>query len=300
MAELAYAHDSKSCVLTDLWVQLPPRAQLNPFRGFDFHHFLCYNLASSLTSRRRSLYQVKHEILGKTDGNFRLSKVEPTVFLKNVKANLQRRGIAKIFIPHCNLGNQVARLGDGNEFAFTPWLMRTAIGFDGAMVIEPNVAVGILNADCPVITLFDRTKGQLILLHGGLKCLWPEKPSKPTIIDSAFRNFKLNPRKLEAFIGFGAGPCCYGVDHLPEQYKRLLPFQYKTIKGPRTGQNSINLFEMAEAQLIDHGVKAESIMIHSECTACAGREDDNPKYHSNIYEGETGGRNLTFAWFEAV
>lgn len=27
MAELAYAHDSKSCVLTDLWVQLPPRAQ---------------------------------------------------------------------------------------------------------------------------------------------------------------------------------------------------------------------------------------------------------------------------------
>src|SRR3989338_4296917 len=26
VAELAYAHDSKSCVLTDLWVQLPPRA----------------------------------------------------------------------------------------------------------------------------------------------------------------------------------------------------------------------------------------------------------------------------------
>ena len=26
MAELAYAHDSKSCVLTGLWVQLPPRA----------------------------------------------------------------------------------------------------------------------------------------------------------------------------------------------------------------------------------------------------------------------------------
>ena len=27
VAELAYAYDSKSYVLTDLWVQLPPRAQ---------------------------------------------------------------------------------------------------------------------------------------------------------------------------------------------------------------------------------------------------------------------------------
>ena len=246
------------------------------------------------------MFQIRHALTYKSEGNFRYSRVDKLNFTIRLRDIIRKRDISKIFIPHCNLGTQVARLGDGNEKIITPWFIRTNPGFDGALVSEPKVAIGILNADCPIITIFDRKKGQLILLHAGLKCLVPDRDSEHSIIDTAFSDFKLNPSSVEVFIGFGAGPCCYGIDHIPSRHSRFGQNLKVAVRGPRTGQDSLDLSLLAKEKLLSHGVTEESINIDNKCTACAGHEIDNPGFHSNIYEGEPAGRNLAFAWFEEI
>lgn len=249
------------------------------------------------------MYQLRHELIGKSGGDFRPQYNEPeqSFFIESLEYQLNKRGIKKVFSPHCKLTANVARLGDENQKSVRPWLIRTAPGVDGGMITEPDTALALFNADCPVIILFDRQQGQLVLLHAGFRCLVPKDSVIPNIVSAAFENFNLNPAALEAFIGFGAGPCCYGVEHYKEEVNtpKFWQYRWRTYKGPRIGQVSLDLLGIAEEQLNDHGVAEDNIYINNICTACAGRgKGGSGQYHSNIYEGVSAGRNLVLTWFE--
>ena len=249
------------------------------------------------------MYQLKYDLIGKNSGDFRPKYKQPeqAYFLECVENQLNKRNIYKVFSPHCQMTTNVARIGDKEEKIITPWLIRTPPGFDGAMVTEPRTAIAIFNADCPVIILFDRQRGHLVLLHAGFRCLLPKDPKAPNIVSTAFRDFKLDPSALEAFIGFGAGRCCYGIDHHIKELdnQKIWPFLWKVEKGPRTGQKSLDLFNLARYRLRNQGLMESDISVNYTCTACTGRNNDkNGQYYSNIYEGRDTGRNLVLAWFD--
>ncbi len=244
------------------------------------------------------MFHARYDIIGKNKGNFRYGKIDEALFLENLKHQLDKRGIKKVLIPHCTMTTNLASLEMAGLKEITPWFIRTEPGFDGAIVTEPNTAIGILNADCPVITLFDNKKGRLVLLHAGLRCLVPEDSSQPNIINKAFEDLKINPS--EVFLGFGAGSCCYGAEHHSKELNNpnFWPFISRAYKGPRTGQLSLNLLNLAAAEIRKQGVGHEYLEINLPCTACLGRDnDDKGRYHSNIYEGKSAGRNLVLAWF---
>lgn len=251
------------------------------------------------------MYQLKCKIIGKKDGNFRFAGADQDLYIENLRLQIGLRGISKVFIPHCGLTTNVAQLGKEVQKFVTPWFIRTEPGIDGAMVTEPGTAIGILNADCPVVILFDQQRGHLVLLHAGFRCLVPKDISTPNIISTAFKNFQLDPPRLDAFIGLGAGPCCYGIDHhLSEVDKmKFWPYLCNANKGPRTGQTSFDLSNLAKTQLLTYGVKRDAISLRRQCTACTGRQNwrgslDSGDYYSNIYEGKSTGRNLVLAWFD--
>ena len=242
------------------------------------------------------MFHLDYDIVGKDGGNFKPQYDEPkrSLFLKHLRHELDVRGLSRVFAPHCEFTTNVARLGDGNEENGLSWFVRTTTGFDGGIVTEPGTAIAIFNADCPVVILFDKESGRLALLHAGFRCLVPKDQNEPNIIDTALNNPLLDTSKLEAFIGFGAGPCCYGINHIDESEKeKLKPFTYRATKGPRTGQTSLNLVALAQQQLVNHGI--EEGLISQVCTACSNYK--GICYHSNIYEGELAGRNLVLAWF---
>lgn len=247
------------------------------------------------------MYQLKYDLIGKSSGDFRPQYNEPeqSFFIESLEYQLNKRGIRKVFSPHCKLTTNVARLGDENQKSVRPWLIRTEPGFDGGMITEPDTALALFNADCPVVILFDKWRGCLVLLHAGFRCLVPKDSTIPSIVQTAFRDLRLKPLLFDAFIGFGAGPCCYGANHINEIYRpELAPFIERATKGPRVGQFSLNLAALAKEQLIDCGILENNISVDNTCTACASRENGgNGQYHSNIYEGVSAGRNLVLAWF---
>lgn len=250
------------------------------------------------------MYQLRHEMFGKKEGNFRPATVDEIALLDNLKRQITKNGITGIFAPHCARSTRVTRLGNGHEIYKTPWLARTKPGFDGGMVFQPKIALAMFNADCPAVILFDRNLGHLAMLHAGFRCLVPQDAKETSIISKKnLQELALDLHNLEAFIGYGAGPCCYGVNNYKKDLEnpKFMPFISEARKGPCKGQLSLDLHGLAAQQLRDCGVKG-CITIDHTCTACFGRNDVTEGiFHSNIYEwrkdSDTVGRNLVLTWF---
>lgn len=249
------------------------------------------------------MYQLKYDLIGKFGGDFRPHYKQPeyAYFIGRLERQLNKSNLYEVFSPHCQMTTNVTQMDKGKQLIITPWLTRTPPGVDGAMITKPGPAIALFNADCPVIILLDQNRGRLILLHASFRCLVPKNRKKPNIVSTAFKKFKLDPSVLKVFIGFGAGPCCYGANHYFEDIHRpeTEPFIEITRKGPRKGQMSFNLISFARKQLRNHGVKESAVSTDERCTACAGRQDGGEgDFHSNIYDGKDCGRNLVLAWFE--
>lgn len=247
------------------------------------------------------MYRIHRQIIGKASGNFRPYHDRPEIFgfLDNLEHQINLRHINKVYSPHCQLTTNLSQIGRGNDIEITNWFIRTTPGFDGAMINEPGTAIAIFNADCPAIIMFDRIRGKLILLHGGFRCLVPENRRMPNIIERAFDDFRLDPNNLETYIGFGIGPCCYGIEHMDKFDRPIMDWVLsRAVKGPRKGQISLDLFRLAKYYLMMNGVPSERIIVNNTCTACYNRKPDHSggDYYSNTYEGSEAGRNVVLAW----
>ena len=64
---------------------------------------------------------------------------------------------------------EVYRPSEGN----LPEILRTKEPADGMLIpFNPEIAVGICNADCPIVVIYDYKK--MAVLHGGYRCLMRE------------------------------------------------------------------------------------------------------------------------------
>lgn len=243
--------------------------------------------------------EIQHCIVG-NEGIDYGSKVEKSERIQRITEQLRIRGIKKVFLPACGFTTRIVTLGEGNE-QWTPEIIWTKEKADGVVVSEPNVAVGICNGDCPVVIIRDTDTNRLILLHAGTRCLIPKH--NESIILEAFNKYRLHPERVRIVVGYGVGPCCYGIGFL-----RKIIFQATTLtrtvdlplpyglkfsvahKGPRKGKISLDLYDLIRKQLSwQCEVPKENIEINSSCTACAG-------YHSHSYKDKNAGRNLVLAW----
>lgn len=230
------------------------------------------------------------QIFGKENGNFRVSQVSREVLLGNLDRIRSRFGLHAIFSPQCDFTTRIESF-DPKSPPEKDWFTRSAEKADGGVVHQPGVAVALFNADCPVISIFERPKHRLTLLHAGFRCVIREKKGETNIIRAAFDLFKFSPHNVRVFVGYGIGPCCFGARY-PEIANSSLNLPVAvTSRGPRAGETSVNLYEVIRREIRSLGVPETSIKIDSTCTACAGG------YHSNTYDGSLAGRNAVLAWF---
>ena len=212
-------------------------------------------------------------------------------------------GISTLVSPVCGFTNTIVNGTDRLNLTVEFGIHRSIKLADGAILDMCNEGVVIFNADCPVIGVMDRVQRQLAVLHGGFRCLIPEKPRRGPrpkgIIQTLFENFAFDPVRCQAFFGFGIGPCCYGAEHLRELDDDLtldLPIGRAT-RGARKGQRSIDLYELIHGQLVAAKLRPESISWNARCTACAGTHFPNePKYHSHTRQAGNAGRNASIIW----
>jgi polyphenol oxidase len=162
---------------------------------------------------------------------------------------------------------------------------------DGMMTSEPGVLLAIQTADCIPILVADTKRRAIAGFHAG----W--RGTLKRIVEGGIGRMRLEfgsrPEDLIAAIGPGIGQCCYAVgedvrgefesqftyaDELfcevsdSDPVKEKYPLLFMTARAP--GHSDIgpslhlDLVEANRRQLLDAGLRAESISVVGDCTSC--------------------------------
>ena len=182
---------------------------------------------------------------------------------------------------------------------------------DGLMTNQPGVLLAIQTADCIPVLVADVKKKAVAAFHAG----W--RGTVKRIVESGVGKmrvaFRSRPEDLVAAIGPGIAACCYAVgeevrtefgsqfsyvadlfhevsdtDPVREKY----PMLFLTARAP--GHSNLgpslhlNLMEANRRQLVDAGLRSDSITVIGDCTRC-----QNNRYFSYRAEQGSTGRLLS-------
>ena len=151
---------------------------------------------------------------------------------------------------------------------------------DALQTTRTNLALAVATADCvPVVIASDTA---FAVVHAG----WRGVASRIPVKTAAAMHSE--PERLSAWIGPAIGVCCYevGFDVAEEIAAASTPEIIRNRPGSRP---KVDLSQAIQWQLLDSGV--ERIEIVDCCTYC-----NEEWLWSYRRDGESAGRNLTFAW----
>lgn len=241
--------------------------------------------------------------LGKTHGNFRYPNSADGMlawFDVMERKVLGGSGFESVRLMRPNFTTLCLRAESEAEWTqVMPRVFRAREFSDGIVTDSQKVALAMANADCPAAIVYDEGSQRLGLLHCGFKCLI-QPDGAVGIFEEFFAKHGFKKNSIKIRMAYGIGPCCYGMDSLPllhgNALVKSLPLSTAS-SGPRAGKESINLFTLMALQLKRLGMREHQIerIAQPRCTAChelGGRA----QYHSNVYDGPDGGRNLVVAW----
>ena len=148
---------------------------------------------------------------------------------------------------------------------------------DGDALIEntPGRSVAVKSADCVPILLVDERRRAVAAVHAGWRGASQRIAQKA--VDAMVSRFSSDVADLHAAIGPAIGKCCYEVGaEVASQFG--LPPQ----------RMNLDLAEINQQQLIEHGVSPGRIYCANLCTKCLERD-----FHSWRRDGERAGRMLS-------
>lgn len=203
------------------------------------------------------------------DGNMSLTKGDPKEALENRNRWLKKLGISleQIIILNLELGNKVIRVG--KDDLGKDYLKDSKFNTDAAITKDKGIYLFILIGDCIPLDFYDPIKEVVALVHTGWQGL--DSGIIKNTVSKMAQHFKTKPRDLIVQFGPSIGPCCYNKFTSDIKQKNDPKWQ-EFISKDKNGLFSIDIWGMAEKQLIDLGIKKGHI--------------DNPKictYHSGQY-----------------
>ncbi|HEY3081252.1 MAG TPA: peptidoglycan editing factor PgeF [Chloroflexota bacterium] len=160
-------------------------------------------------------------------------------------------------------GARVARVGGRDRGAGVP-------GADGLITDEPGILLLLLFADCVPVCLFDPAGAGVGIVHAG----WKGTASRIAAegVAAMVAAFGLRPERLRAAIGPSIGGCCYEVGDEVAEAIRLSTPQAEggrpVVRPGGRGRPHADLAAANRAQLIEVGLRPESVELAGVCTAC--------------------------------
>lgn len=182
---------------------------------------------------------------------------------------------------------------------------------DGLMSDRPGILLGIQTADCIPVMVADTRREAVAIFHAG----W--RGTLRRIVEGGIgrmrMEFRSRPEDLVAAIGPGIAQCCYSVgeevraeftsqfayatelfcevydsDPVREKYPLLFLTARAPGHSPIGPSLHLDLFEANRRQLLDAGLRAESIHVIGHCTSC-----QTNRYFSHRAEHGFAGRMLS-------
>jgi hypothetical protein len=187
---------------------------------------------------------------------------------------------------------------------------------DGLMTRERGLLLGVQTADCVPVLIADTRTRAVAAFHAGWRGTLARIVERG--VGTMRREFGSRPKDLVAAIGPAIGACCFAVGeevrfefesqfaYAPELFSEVYdadpvrekyPLLFLTARAPGHSnigpQIHLDLWEANRRQLLDAGLKAKSISVVGECTACARLKNGRRKYFSHRAEHGFTGRMLS-------
>ncbi|MBS1988602.1 peptidoglycan editing factor PgeF [Candidatus Dependentiae bacterium] len=152
---------------------------------------------------------------------------------------------------------------------------------------QPEVALGVLTADCLPVVMYDPVNHAIAVVHAG----WRGSVARIAAyaLESLVRNVGTQPSDLQVFFGPAAKVCCYEVQ---EDFCDLVKDNHLASGAliKRNGKVYFDKVLFNKSLLIELGVKPENInQQYNQCTMCT------QGFHSHRRSGGLAGRQLTCA-----
>jgi YfiH family protein len=187
---------------------------------------------------------------------------------------------------------------------------------DGMMTGQAGLLLGIQTADCVPVLLADTRTRAVAAFHAG----W--RGTLARIVERGVGRMRLEfgsrPEDLVAAIGPAIAQCCFAVGeevrhefesqfaYAPELFREVYdsdpvrekyPMLFLTARAPGHSnlgpQTHLDLHEANRRQLLDAGLRAETISVMGECTGCTRLPDGRRRYFSHRMERGYTGRMLS-------
>ncbi len=175
---------------------------------------------------------------------------------------------------------------------------RAALEGDGLVTDVPGVMLGIQVADCVPVLVADVRRRVVGAFHAG----W--RGTVARIVEKGIlrmrEEYGTDAADLVAAVGPSIGPCCYLVgDEVRSGFVREFRYGAELFGGGASDVESrthtpvsLNLWEANRRQLVDAGVRAESVTVLGDCSACARDEQGERRYFSHRAEQGRAGRMM--------
>jgi len=175
---------------------------------------------------------------------------------------------------------------------------RAALEGDGLVTDVPGVMLGIQVADCVPVLVADVRRRVVGAFHAG----W--RGTVARIVEKGIlrmrEEYGTDAADLVAAVGPSIGPCCYLVgDEVRSGFVREFRYGAELFGGGASEVESrihtpvsLNLWEANRRQLVNAGVRAESVTVLGECSACARDEQGERRYFSHRAEQGRAGRMM--------
>jgi YfiH family protein len=169
-----------------------------------------------------------------------------------------------------------------------PVLQRGLYGVEGDALVTalPEVALGVLVADCLPIMLYTAQPPVVAMVHAGRMGTYHRVVSKT--LEVLQKRFAITPSHVYAVMGPAIGACCYTLDiHAVEPFQERFADWQQFFLPRGAGQWTMDLIAANAAQLQAAGVPPGHIQAAHLCTTC-----HNQQFYSHRAEGREAGRGM--------
>ena len=223
--------------------------------------------------------------------NLSFDKGERATVLANRQQVLQAMGLEHISL-------YTVRQVHGNAVCVVDAAARQhglhGVAADALVTNLPDVALGVLVADCLPIVLYTTDTPVLGVVHAGR--LGTLQHVVQQAVQVMTQRFAIVPADLHALLGPAIGACCYTLDiHAVRPFQQHFPTWEQFFLPCAPGRWTMDLLTANTLQLRAAGLPASQISNASLCTVCQHQD-----LYSHRAEGQEAGRGMALVAHRAT
>ena len=165
---------------------------------------------------------------------------------------------------------------------------RDELNYDAIVTTRANLAICIKTADCVPVSVVDKVKKVIAVVHAGWRGSALGISAK--VIELMQNQYRSQPQDILVAIGPSIGRCCYEIDQATaDAFRKQNNHELFLQQGKKKDKWMLDLVEANRRQILEAGVPENNIEVSGFCTTC-----NQDMFFSHRGSGGITGRQINF------